>query len=302
MTLRSLSLPNQGLLVWSHPKWLQYILPADSWKKKLLRGLSGYPAFELFSKHFDGNLYFDGQVYNLSNIISVLPAINPAPVISAAFVNSGRNPPRAYVWLQSGDIAMFLKIGRAIEYPFFENEVKVFEKMNSVEGLQVMKPITLCNYDGLVLLLSKGISLDMQRFKHRVTPEQMLSQFLKHGADASGFFGGPVHGDLSSQNVFKLRDQLLIVDWEFATPYGPDYCDLIELGAAIVVASPNQSPNLANLQAQLHRSVGVELNYSTLFNALVFIAERGNVNAREILSEFYSKKGVYCDFNGRDPY
>lgn len=290
MNLRSLPLPNQGLLIWSHRMWLQYIIPADSWKKRLLGSLARYSAFEILSRRFDGNLYFDGQVYNLSDLISCFATINPAPVVCAAFVNSGRNPPRAYVWLQSGDTPLFLKIGRSIEQPLFENEVKVISKIDSVKNIQVMKPVELCKYDGLVLLLSEGMSLDVHRVKQRLAPQQVIAHFILHGVNASGFFTGPVHGDLSSQNVFKLGEQLLVVDWEFAALSGPDYCDLIELGAAMLVAEPDQSPNLPSLRARLYQSVGIKLNDSTLIDALVFLADRGNINAHKTLSEFYLRK------------
>lgn len=290
MTLRSLPLPNQGLLAWSDPTWLQYILPADSLKKRLLRGMARHPAFVLLSRCFDGTLPFNGEVYDLDDLLASLSDIAPDPAVSAVFVNSKRNPPRVYVWLRSGDKTLFLKIGRETELSFFENEVEALAQLHPIEDMQVMRPLALRKHDGLTLLLSQGMSLSMQRNKRRLNPEQVLAHFARQKLEASGFFGGLVHGDLASHNVFKLGDRLLIVDWEFAATSGPDYCDLIELGAALVVSNTTQRPDLDTLNAQLRRSAGARLDDSTLLDSLVFLAERGNINARTVLSSVYSFK------------
>lgn len=284
MTLRSFRFPGQGLLVWSDPVWLQDILPADSRKKKLLRGLASLPGFSLLSQRFDGKMPFDGRVYDLDDLLAQLSDIVPVPTISAIFVNGRRNPPRIYVWLESEGNPLFLKIGNATERPVFENEVKALTGVPPFNDLLVMRPIVLRTLDGLVLLLSQGMSSTMHRQKQRMSPVEVLAYFVRQGLQASGFFGGPVHGDLSSHNVFDLGNRLLIVDWEFGAPSGPDYCDLIEIGAALVVADANECVDLNALKTHLHKSAGVQLDDSTLCDALAFLAERGNINARKVLS------------------
>lgn len=284
MTLRSLRFPGQGLLVWSDPTWLQHILPADSRKKKLLRSLVSLPGFSLLSRRFDGKLLFDGRVYDLDDLLAQLSDIVPVPTVSAIFVNGRRNPPRIYVWLESEGNPLFLKIGNATERPVFENEVKALTGLNPDNDLLVMRPMALRFSDALVLLLSQGMSPTMHRQKRRLSPDEVLAYFGRLGLQANGFFGGPVHGDLASHNVFDLGNKLLIVDWEFGAPSGPDYCDLIEIGAALVVADPNECVDLDALKTHLHKSAEVQLDDSTLRDALAFLAERGNINARTVLS------------------
>lgn len=284
MTLRSFRFPGQGLLVWSDPAWLQHILPADSRKKKLLRGLASLPGFSLLSRRFDGKLPFDGRVYDLGDLLAQFSDIVPAPTLSAMFVNGRRNPPRIYVWLESEGNPLFLKIGNATERSVFGNEVEALSGLHPDNDLLVMRPMALRVSDGLALLLSQGMSRTMHTLKQRLSPDQVLTNFARQGLEPTGFFGGPVHGDLASHNVFDLGDRLLIVDWEFAAPNGPDYCDLIELCAALVVADPARHPDFDALKTQLHRSAGLGLNDSTLSNALEFLAQRGNINAHTFLT------------------
>lgn len=284
MELRSFRFPGQGLLVWSNPAWLQYILPADSKKKMLLRGLARLPGFSLLSRRFDGKVPFDGRIYELDDLLAQLSDIVPAPSVSAMFVNGRRNPPRIYVWLESEGNPLFLKIGNEMEQPAFENEVEALTGLHLDNNLLVMRPMALRFSDALVLLLSQGMSPTMHRQKQRLSPDEVLAYFARLGLQANGFFGGPVHGDLASHNVFDLGNRLLIVDWEFGAPSGPDYCDLIEIGAALVVADPNECADLSSLKTRLHKRAGVQLDDSILRAALAFLAERGNINARTVLS------------------
>ena len=178
---------------------------------------------------------------------------------------------------------MFLKIGTAAEFSVFENEASALTKLHTDHDLIVMRPLALRVSDSLVMLLSQGMSLNMHQFKQRLSPDEVLSYFVQVGLQANGFFGGLVHGDLSSQNVFDVGGKLLVVDWEFATPHGPDYCDVIELCSALVVADCVDPAGFATLKAQVSRNTGLELDESTLRNAVEFLAKRGNINAQKVL-------------------
>lgn len=284
MMLRSFRFPGQGLLVWSNAEWLKFILPSDSQKKKLFHVFASLPGFACFLRHFDGKLPFDGRMYDLDDLLAQFSDIVPFPTVSAIFVNGRRDPQRIYVWLESEGNPMFLKIGKAAERPVFENEADALTGLHTNDDIIVMRPRALRLSKTQVLLLSNGLSQSMHQQKQRLSPDKVLSYFVRQGLQASGFFGGPIHGDLASNNVFQVGNRLLIVDWEFAVPDGPDYCDLIELCAALVIANRTQPPSLADLQAQVRRSTDLELDDSTLNKALEFLAQRGNINARIVLT------------------
>lgn len=281
MTLRSFRFPNKGLLVWSDTDWLRSILPSDSRKKKLLRRLGGLP---ILSRRFNGKVPFGDRIYDLDRILAQFADIAPFSKVSAIFVNSRRNLPRIYVWLQSEGHPMFLKIGGPTELPAFENEANALTELHTGNDLIVMHPLSLRVYDSLVLLLSQGMSLTMHQQKQRLSPDEVLSYFVKLGVKANGFFGGPVHGDLSSHNAFDVEGRLLVVDWESAAPHGPDYCDLIELCSTLLVADCTRPTGLAALKAQVRRSADLELDEVTLRNALKFLAQHGSINSQKILN------------------
>ena len=291
MKLRSVSLPGGGLLAWADPVWLQYILPTDSRKKRLVRALARLPLLGLVSSRFNGKLVFDGRIINLSDLLRQLADVIPDPIVSAIFVNSRRKPPRVYIWLTSTGVDYFVKIGTDEDLVAFRNEIDVLASQVSLLDIRVMRPLKLLVHNDLVMLVSEGMNKDLHASKRRLLPGEVLSHFSMQAGLPQGFFGGPVHCDLSSNNVFIVGNQVLIVDWEFAASSGPDFCDLIELGAAVVISDLQAPPDMERLKDVLLGPTGFSLPNTTIMKCLVFLAERGNRNAIKLLSTVGHNKG-----------
>jgi hypothetical protein len=282
--LRYISLPAGGLLAWSDKDWLRYILPADSWKKRVILCLSRLPFFEVLVRRFDGKLKLDGWEFDLSAVTSLLAIPLPLTRVAAVFANSRRMPPRIYVWLSSDDQEYFLKIGTERDYPAFQNEFDLVRQLDLQEEITVMLPLDLRRFERVVLLLSEGLPRDVLSRKKRIGPQEIIARLTAGGVHAEGFFGGPVHGDLSSNNVFVVGHRLVIVDWEFAAPRGPDYCDLVELAAARIAAGPKSECSISAIGGLLCRETGCHLAGRIVAKCLAFLTSRGNKNAERVLA------------------
>ena len=293
MKLRALTLPMGGMLAWNDPAWLQYILPRDSWKKRFFRVIARLPLFWLVSRQFDGQLVLDGQKFGLEGVLALVSDVLPAVTVWAIFVNSQRNPPRIYLWVGSKNQQYFLKIGLESDHSAFKNEFETAAGTDMPRRVETMRPLALRHQDGLVLLLSEGLDLEAQRMKKKLSPENVISLLIVDGIKKEGFFGGLVHADLASNNVFLINKQLLVVDWEFAVCSGPNYCDLIGLGAACVVANARIENTMEEVGNILSQKTGFRPSHTDISNALSFLASRGNKNALHVLrSQQTTKKAT----------
>lgn len=285
MKLQSLSLSGGIVLAWSNPSWITYILPSDSIKKRLIHMLVRFPLSWILFKPFNGRLNFGGQSIDLETLFSQVADNLSNPVVSAVFINSRRDPPRVYIWLKSDGVDYFIKIGLISDYPAFANEFKVLKRKKSIKNVRIMSPLKLYQYGSLAILLFEGLTVKEHSEKQRVAPKQVLAHFSQGGVRHKGFFGGVVHGDLSSNNVFVLGDELLVLDWESSVESGPAYCDLIELGSALTLSDPVLEQNFERLRDILNTHAGFCPDTSIVKESLEYLSQKGNKNASQLLSK-----------------
>lgn len=283
MKLRALSFSGGVVLAWADPIWLQYILPADSRKKQILRAALRCPLTQLVSRRFRGKLILDGRSFDLAELLEQVAEVLPDPIVSAIFVNSRRDPPRIYIWFSSGGHEFFVKVGTDRDGAAFQNEFEVSKDVTLPNGSRTLRHLALSKYDGLHILVSEGLEQSAHSRKKRLLAEDMLVFFSQQGLRSEGFFGGAVHGDLASNNVFLLDDEILVVDWEFGARSGPDYCDLIELAAAHVIADPTAERSFGSIRDVLQRTTGFDPPERALLESLMFLSSRGNSNAQQML-------------------
>ncbi len=281
--LRCLPIPGGGTVGWAHTGWLLGILPSDSWRKRAIRSLARLRLLNLLSRRFDGRLNLSGQEFLLDDVLEHLDvAANPA-LPMAIFANVQRDPPRIYVWLQSGIKNFFLKIGTEQDYPAFRNEVEVSANLKVHSDIVVMRPIANQRKNGLSMLVFEGIESEILARKKRMSPHEIIWFLRGRRALRKGVFGGAVHCDLASNNLFKVGDKLLIVDWEFSALSGPDYCDLVGLIVAILADEPGTMASVETTRYLLAREAGCQLSENAVSCCLRFLAARGNRQAAQVL-------------------
>ena len=280
--LQAISLPAGGLLAWGDQTWLQYILPSDTWKKLLILTCARLPILSMASRKFDGRLFLGKQQFHLDRVLELLSDVLPKININCIFVNSQRNLPRIYIWLNAGKNQYFLKIASKNDCLAFQNEFDVAVGLNLPDPYWTMRPLSLHYKDDLSILLCEGLTKSAHQVKQRILPRNLILAFASNGVKAEGFFGGPVHLDLSSNNTFFVRKRLLVIDWESAASNGPDYCDLIELAAAGVVLNPTKEHYVEAIGNILQREVSFRPKDVTILESLSFLSDRGNTNAQKL--------------------
>lgn len=292
MDLRSLKLPGGRLIAWSDRSWVQLILPSDSWKKRIFRFLLRLPFAPLVSRSFEGEVFIKGRVLDLKMLLPMLADVVADPVVEAVFVNSQRKPPRIYIWLKSKDGPKFMKIGTNLESQAFKNEFELVKSLDVHSGVRVMRPLKLFQYKEFEIIVFEGLDKSDHAKKCRLFPRELISYFVAHELKGAGFFGGPVHGDLSSNNAFKLGGQVLIFDWEFGSASGPEYCDLIELALSLALSNARLPKRdlLRSIKLEILELSGVRLSEATIHKALVFLATKGNSNAENYMAGKYQIK------------
>lgn len=284
MKLHCLSLPGTVLLAWRDAAWVSYILPSDSIKKRFVKTLVSSSLSRIFSKYFNGKLIFGNQSVDLQIILDQLKGDITNPQTSAIFVNSRRDTPRIYLWLMSEGVEYFIKIGLGADYEAFNNELKVMENKHELGDIQILSGRKLFRHDNLSILLSKGLSEREHQQKKRMLPHEILRYFSNRGLSSEGFFGGRVHCDLSSNNVFSVGNRLIVLDWESSVELGPRYCDLIELGSAMLVSDPVKRKTLRCFKSLLNNQIGFCPSESSIRDSLEFLSNQGNKNAIKLLA------------------
>ena len=215
-------------------------------------------------------------------MLTVVNRVIPSPDISAVFVNGGREPPRIYVWLEAGSDDYFLKIGTNNDYELFENEVALF-KNHPPDGVHLIRPLSVVRFGELSMLVSEAlvcrcVNVSVGSYREILLLTSRWEVFLQR------VFGGPVHGDLAGNNVFAIDDDVYVLDWEFSSPEGPSYCDLVELITAILFHENVKPVGIRDLQALVTQLTDLQLPDNVLWDALNFLATRNNPNALRFLA------------------
>lgn len=281
--LRYVPINDNGLIAYSDPAWVEHMLPSDSVKKRIVKTVCRLPIIKFLLPKFDGKVLFRSGTVDLEQVLTLVNRVIPSPNISAVFVNGGREPPRIYVWLEANSDDYFLKIGTSNDYELFENEVTLF-KNHPPDGVHLMRPLSVLRFGELSMLVSEGFSLQMRERKRRLLPRDIIARFKVGGFPPEGFFGGPVHGDLAGNNIFAIDDDVYVLDWEFSSPEGPSYCDLVELITAILFHENVKPVGIRDLQALVTQLTDLQLPDNVLWEALNFLATRKNPNALRFLA------------------
>jgi len=281
--LRYLPMSRLSLVAYSDPVWIEHILPSDSLKKRIFKQICRLPFIKFLSPQFDGKVLFNSETVDLEHVLAQVTQVIPSLDISAVFLNGGREPPRIYVWLSAENDNYFLKIGTVDDNKLFENEIGLFES-HLPDGVRLVRPLKVLRFGNLSMLFCEGLNLQMHECKRRLLPRDIIAHFKDRGFLPQGFFGGPVHCDLASNNVFAINSDVYILDWECSSPKGPSYCDLVELTTAILFQENIKPVGIGDLQALMTQLTDLQLPENTFWDALHFLAERNNPNALNFLA------------------
>lgn len=283
MNLRTISFSDGITLAWAESSWIQHMLPSDSVKKSIVRTLLRPPISQFLSSRFEGALTIDGRTFWLADILELIDHVAPEPIVTAIFANQRRQPPRIYIWLRSRDGARFVKLGTYRDQEKFHNEAKILKCVKLPQGIRTLSPLLVAEFNTLQLLVSEGLEQKEHVIKTRMLTEDILINFSSSELLAKGFFGGPIHGDLASNNVFRLKNEILIVDWEHGSVSGPDYCDLIELGSARALGSASSQNGVEDVRKHLELLIGFSPTHAEVIEGLRFLESCGSNNASKII-------------------
>jgi hypothetical protein len=192
--------------------------------------------------------------------------------VHAGFGYVGHIPPRIYLWLRGRSEWFFLKIGKASELPVFANEFTFSRLVRQDESLLVTPCLELVRGAGWVGLLVAGLSPEQLSRRRCLAPLEVLRSALFALPRRGGPFGGVVHCDLGSNNVYWLDNRVWVCDWEMASASAPHFCDAICLATAVAAGRGDGHV----LRTILHEECGILVQENELHSALRFLATRGN--------------------------
>lgn len=277
--LTRLRLPGGIELLWSTREWVHLMLTSDSYKKRVTAFFIGSGLSYPLETTFDGILSIAGRAVVVDLVLDRL-GINPDKcVVDAVFVNARRHPPRVYAWLHDTKHCYFLKIGLPTDADAFENERLVSAAVQSQPGLLLPRALNLVSTDRWVALLSQGLSAHQLRSKRKLNASELIQSEWFSNCPSRGPFGGIVHCDLASNNVYAVGNSIWVTDWELSALEGPDFCDLVCLAVADLGTVQH---SLTSIQERILRHAGIAIEIEKIGEALTFLDVRGNVGARRV--------------------
>lgn len=279
--LKVARLPSGITLAWAAPDWAQLIIPPDSAKKRLLRRLSASSLIQPLLRNFDGTVRFSGRNLDLNSTLEAMGYALPRCSPAAVFVNGRRQPPRLYLWLQIDGKWAFLKIGELSTSTSFKNEAKICSELCLDQRYRIALPMKFGETKCVSYILAQGLSPIELAARQPLMPREFLNILLNTNSARRGPFGGAVHGDLGSNNAFRMWDKILIMDWEFASKAGPDFCDAVALAAAT-----EKIPKITidTIDQTLNGEFSFGATKQEIVESLKFLAKLGNPHALRIIA------------------
>jgi hypothetical protein len=270
--MRCLKLPNEVLLAWRNRLFIHNILPSNSFKKRIIKLLFRLPILNFFSSGFDGKLNFYGSNIDVFSVASELIKSEDEIRLNAVFFNATRDRQRVYVWGDHGSKPFFIKIGQPDDYDLFENEHNACGYECKSDHFRILQARSIIKKNKYSAILLEGLSFyEIDKMK-RISGLEFLKYCVNLNLDLKNIFKNRAHGDLSSNNIYRVEGKVIIMDWEFSAKNPPDYCDVIEIFSSDKKYQKQHGNKISLLLNDIKRGLDIDIGYENAIKSLKFLA------------------------------
>lgn len=275
--MKQFSFPGGVKFAWNDPIFLSNIISSDTLKKRITKFFLKKYLLNLIAPVFDGKVIFYESSIDIFLIAKEMMPSAKKIEFFAIFINAKRNRPRIYIWGLQDKKPFFIKIGFPEDYSFFQNEYYASKHEIGIELFRVLKAKSVIkkrNYSAILLegLTSKDVS-QMQK----LSGKEFLRYCLEFNLDLKDIFNGRMHGDLSNNNIYKLENKILILDWEFSRKRFPDFCDVIEIMLSLKKYRKKSKNKILLLIEDIKKEINIDITQDSVKNCLKHLSNLGKV-------------------------
>lgn len=283
--LTAIKVPN-GVIGWSDSCWINRVIHPDSWKKKLLR-ISARSLGIVCPIQVNNRVSLGGKPLRIEAVFERFQVKISSRMVNAIYVNGNRNPPRIYIWgrYDSGKY-FFLKVGNASDNQSFKNELAVTSHLSARSNILFFRVSEVVETKRFIAAVSEGFPPQKMDQLARLDQRSVFNWLTECNTPGEGPFGGCIHGDLASNNVFSDGEKVWILDWEFGAVKGPEYGDLIAVASEIVIRNETRNDWFISIQELIAEKIHIRLSLDDIAETLKFVARHGNSRIKNYLDDF----------------